>query len=252
MNYLGSHSLRFSKDGENWSYLEVDSKTSSVKIDSLKENTFYSIQLIEGDELFTEAQSQVHTIHTISPSAFKFISSKDKEGASELYWGINAHDFIEMGYTQAIIKFNTKVGKKHGTHEWGYAIVDLDALKHKLEELAGATSYVFNIGIPKDGNAEAALTALNKGESVEMVWSKEGKFKPKRVWGILKLLMLIGALGFFIFGMKMMSEGLQRAAGSRLRSMLGSMTANRVRGVFSGFFITGIVQSSSANYCNDS
>ena len=57
--------------------------------------------------------------------------------------------------------------------------------------------------------------------------------------------MLIGALAFFIFGMKLMSEGLQQAAGARLRSMLGSITSNRFKGVFTGFGITSIVQSSS-------
>ncbi|PHR23218.1 MAG: Na/Pi cotransporter [Fluviicola sp.] len=78
-----------------------------------------------------------------------------------------------------------------------------------------------------------------------MIWSAKAKGKTKRGWGIAKLLILIGALAFFIFGMKLMSEGLQQAAGSRLRSMLGSMTSNRFKGVLTGFGITSIVQSSS-------
>ncbi len=57
--------------------------------------------------------------------------------------------------------------------------------------------------------------------------------------------MLVGAIVFFIFGMKVMSEGLQQAAGNKLRSMLGSITSNRVKGVLTGFGITSIVQSSS-------
>ncbi|NRA13476.1 MAG: Na/Pi cotransporter family protein [Crocinitomicaceae bacterium] len=78
-----------------------------------------------------------------------------------------------------------------------------------------------------------------------MVWSKKVVKKTERGWGIAKLLILIGALAFFIFGMKLMSEGLQQAAGSRLRSMLGAMTSNRLKGVLTGFGITSIVQSSS-------
>ncbi|MBL4863162.1 MAG: Na/Pi cotransporter family protein [Crocinitomicaceae bacterium] len=78
-----------------------------------------------------------------------------------------------------------------------------------------------------------------------MIWSAEAKTKTKRGWGISKLLILIGSLGFFIYGMKLMSEGLQQAAGNRLRQMLGSITSNRVKGVLTGFGITGIVQSSS-------
>lgn len=57
---------------------------------------------------------------------------------------------------------------------------------------------------------------------------------------------LIGALGFFIYGMKVMSEGIQRTAGSKLREILSSMTKNRYLGVFTGFLITCLVQSSSA------
>lgn len=60
------------------------------------------------------------------------------------------------------------------------------------------------------------------------------------------VLKLIGALGLFIFGMKVMSEGIQRVAGSKLRQILGAMTSNRVKGVFTGFATTAIIQSSSA------
>jgi len=59
-------------------------------------------------------------------------------------------------------------------------------------------------------------------------------------------LTLFGALGFFIYGMKVMSEGIQRTAGSKLRDILSSMTKNRYLGVFTGFLITCLVQSSSA------
>ncbi len=57
---------------------------------------------------------------------------------------------------------------------------------------------------------------------------------------------IAGSLAFFIFGMKMMSEGIQRAAGSQMRNILRSMTKNRFLGVFTGFLITALVQSSSA------
>ena len=65
-------------------------------------------------------------------------------------------------------------------------------------------------------------------------------------FGIGSIIQIIGSLAFFIFGMKMMSEGIQRAAGSQLRGFLGNMTKNRVLGVFTGFLITALVQSSSA------
>ena len=66
-------------------------------------------------------------------------------------------------------------------------------------------------------------------------------------YGILDFLGLLGAVGLFLYGMKVMSEGLQKAAGDRLRSILGSMTRNRVTGTLTGFFITALIQSSSAS-----
>jgi phosphate:Na+ symporter len=65
-------------------------------------------------------------------------------------------------------------------------------------------------------------------------------------YGLFDVLTLIGSLGFFIYGMKIMSDGIQLAAGERLRQILGAMTQNRYFGVATGFLITAIVQSSSA------
>jgi len=65
-------------------------------------------------------------------------------------------------------------------------------------------------------------------------------------YSFLDFMMLIGALGLFLFGMKTMSEGLQKAAGNKLRSVLTAMTKNRFAGVIAGLLVTAIVQSSSA------
>ena len=65
-------------------------------------------------------------------------------------------------------------------------------------------------------------------------------------YGFFEILNLLGALGFFIYGMKVMSEGIQKVAGARVRKILSSMTSNRFKGVCTGFTITSLVQSSSA------
>ena len=65
-------------------------------------------------------------------------------------------------------------------------------------------------------------------------------------YGLKDVLTLIGSLGIFIYGMKIMSEGLQKAAGNRLRSILSGMTRNRFLGVVTGFLVTSLIQSSSA------
>lgn len=63
----------------------------------------------------------------------------------------------------------------------------------------------------------------------------------------LDFLGLIGAVGLFLYGMKVMSEGLQKAAGDRLRNILSAMTRNRFTGTATGFLITALIQSSSAS-----
>lgn len=63
---------------------------------------------------------------------------------------------------------------------------------------------------------------------------------------IVHLLILLGALGFFIFGMKTMSEGIQKSAANQLRAALGKMTSSSTKGVLTGFLTTALVQSSSA------
>ena len=63
---------------------------------------------------------------------------------------------------------------------------------------------------------------------------------------LLQVLTLIGALGMFLYGMTLMSEGLQKTAGDRLRSFLASMTSNRFKRVMTGLGVTALVQSSSA------
>lgn len=59
-------------------------------------------------------------------------------------------------------------------------------------------------------------------------------------------LRLVGSLGLFLYGMKIMSEGLQKLTGNKLRGILSAMTKNRVMGVFTGIAITALIQSSSA------
>lgn len=60
------------------------------------------------------------------------------------------------------------------------------------------------------------------------------------------LLQLLGALGIFLYGMKMLSESLQKVAGDRMRGLLSSMTSNRFKGILTGIAVTATIQSSSA------
>ena len=65
-------------------------------------------------------------------------------------------------------------------------------------------------------------------------------------FGIADILSLLGALGLFLYGMKVMSDALLELAGDRMRSILSTTTSNRYFGVMTGFTITAVIQSSSA------
>ncbi|MGJ8671495.1 Na/Pi cotransporter family protein [Rubritalea sp.] len=63
---------------------------------------------------------------------------------------------------------------------------------------------------------------------------------------MVTLLTILGALGIFLYGMKVMSEGIQKVAGNGMRRALATMTKNRFSAMLTGLFTTGLVQSSSA------
>jgi len=65
-------------------------------------------------------------------------------------------------------------------------------------------------------------------------------------YSFFDFLSLVGSLGMFLYGMKIMSEALQKVAGNKMRAILSAMTSNRVLGIFTGFLVTAMIQSSSA------
>jgi phosphate:Na+ symporter len=66
-------------------------------------------------------------------------------------------------------------------------------------------------------------------------------------YSFYQFLTLFGSLSLFLFGMKTMSEGIQKLAGDKMRTILSAMTSNRFMGVLTGFLVTTLVQSSSAS-----
>lgn len=179
----------------------------------------------------------------VTKDFLKSVSGSGKEEAAEISWLL---DYEHVDYLQdknIIIKYNTDIGAKRASKgldtEWKYTeLIPATEIDFKIDGLQGNEKYVFYVGLPTSG-----ANPTQEGDGV--VWSSKIKVKTKRGWGLMKFLILLGSLGLFIFGMKIMSEGLQRASGKKLRQMLGSITSNRVKGVITGFFSTAIVQSSS-------
>ncbi len=66
------------------------------------------------------------------------------------------------------------------------------------------------------------------------------------MFGIVDILYLLGSLTLFLYGMKVMSDGLQKLSGEKMRSILSVMTQNRLLGVLTGVLVTALIQSSSA------
>ncbi len=179
----------------------------------------------------------------VTKDFFKSVSGKAKEEAAEISWML---DYGHVDYLQdkkVIIKYNTDIGAKRAKKgletNWKYSEpIPATDVSYEIDDLIGNEKYVFYVGLPKSGMVPSV-------DDSNVVWSDKVKVKTQRGWGVMKLLILLGSLGLFIFGMKIMSDGLQRASGKKLREMLGSITANRVKGVITGFFSTAIVQSSS-------
>jgi len=181
----------------------------------------------------------------LDQSIFHNIIGKSAEEGAKVMWGIDYEkvnylkknnysiiiESVEAIYFDDKVTMDIKKIAKNNGVEWKIEKgIDVRETSYKLKELKGGTKYVFKVGVTN---------------GKQTIFSKVSKFKTKRSWGVFKLLVLIGALGMFIYGMKVMSEGLQQAAGDKLRKMLASITSNRVKGVLTGFGITSIVQSSS-------
>lgn len=178
----------------------------------------------------------------LNEKTFLNLSAKATEGGAVLQWSIDYDQLDDV--ENLVIRYQKKIEKGK---PWKYTqVIPKSSTKFEIEGLKEGEKYVWEVGCAKDGGDVNSIIKDGKPDLDQMVWSSKSKFQTDRSWGLYRFLVLLGSLGLFIFGMKLMSEGLQQSAGGRLRSILGSMTSNRYLGVLSGFLITALVQSSSA------
>jgi phosphate:Na+ symporter len=204
-----------------------------------------STNVLVNDNLIDEVlASSDSSVTELNEDVFQNVKSHSKEEGLKLTWSIEYDILDQLSEKALVIKFNTKIGAKRNKKgyegsEWKYTKpFDISETSYEIKDLTGAEKYIVHIGI-----VDKSIETVDK--DTEVVWSSKVKAKTERGWGIMKFLILIGSLGLFIFGMKVMSDGMQRTAGERLRKMLGSITSNRFKGVLTGFSSTAIVQSSS-------
>lgn len=177
------------------------------------------------------------------------ISSSSDVNEATISWNVK-YDKFPLNRNFIIRYLEENKTKIDLNPNWKYTIVIPSSENHFTlrENILPKEKYAFQIGIlPENSTAQS----IDEIDSKTITWYKSKSFSTNRGWSlnnglIMRILMLLGALGLFIYGMKTMSEGIQKAAGNRLRQILGSMTSNRIKGIFTGFLTTSIVQSSSA------
>lgn len=159
---------------------------------------------------------------------------------AKITWNIK-YDKLPLKGKLYIRYLKDNLTKLNANPNWNVTkAIDPSKTSFVLTNLPVEEKMAYSIGIQMEGDAEK-----------QIIWSKVKSFKTERGWTantglIMRILMLLGSLALFIYGMKIMSEGIQKAAGQGLRQILGSMTSNKVKGIFTGFLTTSIIQSSSA------
>lgn len=164
-----------------------------------------------------------------SLSFFENVEAASLNKKIQISWNLN-EDTLEESPGQAR---SVAIAYFPGNSDNGWEIVkdiglhDTSFLLSGLEE---GKDYMYRIGLETDD---------------QIFWSQIGEAQTKSSWGVFNFLVLVGSLALFLYGMIIMSDGLQQAGGSKLRNILGSLTSNPFKGVLTGFGITALVQSSS-------
>ena len=178
-------------------------------------------------------------------SIIENVNAKARVGEIKVSWNIQ-YDSLPTDKKLVIRYLPSNLTKLSANPDWNYTKpFNSTTTSYTLKGLSISEKYSVSVGVIDD-----TLIPKNLAKA-SISWSKSKSVKTERGWSfgkglIMRILMLFGALALFIYGMKVMSEGIQKAAGQRLRQILGAITKNRLKGIFTGFLTTSIIQSSSA------
>ena len=120
----------------------------------------------------------------------------------------------------------------------GFTIRPLKA----ITDSAGVASAEVTLG-SKEGTYEILARVRSNSNQNIQVYTFEAR---KKNWLFMMIIGLLGGMGLFLMGMDMLSEGMRKSAGDKMRSILGNLTSNRVVALGLGTLVTTIMQSSSA------
>jgi len=220
------------------------SNKTVIFVDEFKLNTdyLYRIGLVDakvGDEIDTKKVKWITDVKEFhSKAVIENITLAAKENEINVAWTVDYSLLSELSNYGVVVMYNLAIEekrkeKKFAAKDWVKSeILPITTMSYEITGLADNENYIVKVGI------------VNKETGKEWLSAKQPA-NTERAWGIIKFLILMGSLGLFIYGMKIMSDGLQMAAGSKLRNWLRAITSNRFKGVLAGLGITSLVQSSS-------
>ena len=216
----------------------------AVVIDEFKLDTDYlyrvgviprsQLDVIDSSSIFwITDQDEFH-----SKSLIENVFIEIGENKLKVAWTVDYALLPDLQDYGIVVTYNTAIDvkrleKKFAAADWVKSeILPITQMNYEIDGLKSNENYVVKVGV------------INKNTGKEWFAPKQS-VSTERGWGVIKFLILLGSLGLFIYGMKVMSDGLQQAAGSKLRNWLRAITSNRLKGVFAGIGITALVQSSS-------
>ncbi len=178
----------------------------------------------------------VSSLSALAQSTAGHYGAAVSEAQVDIFWTVDCTDYQAPDSVR--LRYNRSAVLANEGDYWDYTDpVPYAAGRIVLDDLEGATTYVYQLGYLSRGDSSQTST---------YTWTPRSSFETKQPWGLLRFLLMVGALSMFIYGMKTMSEGIQASAGARLRRALSGMTRNRITGIASGFGLTALLQSSSA------
>lgn len=208
-----------------------------LKAEAKIENDTLELVQNEADVSLSEPSAIIDSA-TFADDIFQNVTSTPLTEGFSVSWQLD-YDYYNLikdgGYT-IVIEYNMLSSSSEKDllnfeGNWSeIAGIDLKETSYIIEGLKGGQDFAYRLGISNNGHS---------------VWTQPYVVTTEKGFGLFNVLILLGSLGMFIYGMKTMSDGLQRVAGSRLRYALGSITSNSFKGVLAGVGITSLIQSSS-------
>jgi phosphate:Na+ symporter len=187
----------------------------------------------------------------IGSKASSAILTKPQSAETYAYSGDNQTQTIGKILEHPIrVLVTDKYGKPLKEHEVIFTIISYPKnatgyridKQHVCTNADGIAENYFQVG-DKDGVYEILVSSNEDCDANNLVYQVNGR---KKSWIVFLIIGLLGGMAVFLYGMDILSKGMQAAAGNKMRNIIGKFTQNKFLGLFAGIILTMLVQSSSA------